>query len=144
MSSPAAPSGHVLFICSGNTCRSPLAAAVAHRAGMIATSAGLEAEPGAPASRPARAAADAAGLELGLHSSRPVSEPLVAAAGTIYTMTSAQAGEVRRRWPEYAAKVDRLDPAGDIADPFGGDDATYRATLAHIERAVAERLDPTP
>jgi protein-tyrosine phosphatase len=113
---------------------------VAHRAGVVATSAGLDAVPGAPASAPARTVASQAGLNLGVHLSRPITEPVVAAAGIIYTMTTAQADALRRAWPQFAARIHRLDPGGDIADPFGGDEAVYTATLAHIERAVAARL----
>jgi protein-tyrosine-phosphatase len=107
---------------------------------VVATSAGLRAASGAPASAGARTAATEAGLALEAHFSRPVTEPVVAAAGTIYAMTAAQADELRRRWPQYSARIHRLDPSGDITDPFGGDDDTYRATLAHIEHAVAARL----
>lgn len=141
---PTASGGHVLFVCTGNTCRSPLAAAVAHRAGVVATSAGLDAVPGAPASAGARSAATDAGLTLEAHLSRAATEPVVAAAGTIYAMTTAQTEQLRRRWPEFAARIHRLDPEGDIDDPFGGDDATYRATLTHIESAVAARLGSEP
>jgi protein-tyrosine-phosphatase len=117
---------------------------VAHRAGVVATSAGLDALPGAPASAPARTVASQAGLTLDAHLSRPITEPVVAAAGIIYTMTAAQADALRRAWPQFSARIHRLDPYGDIADPFGGDDATYRATLRHIERAVATRLGLDP
>ena len=79
-------------------------------------------------------------MSLDAHFSRPATEPVVAAAGTIYAMTTAQTEELRRKWPAFAARIHRLDPDGDIADPFGGDEATYRATLVHIEHAVAARL----
>ena len=113
----------ILFVCTGNTCRSPLAAALARKTGWDAESAGLYAVPGAPATPPARRAALRHGADLSAHRARPLTDALAARAEKILVMTPDHAAALRARFPQCAGKISVLSPA--IPDPYGGDDGDY-------------------
>ena len=92
----------VLVVCSGNTCRSPMAAAYLRQAlaeagapGVRVESAGLHAVPGLPAAAEAQEAVARDGLSLAEHRSRPLDEAAVAAADLILAMTRAQVSRER-------------------------------------------------
>ena len=151
-------SRRVLVVCSGNTCRSPMAAAYLQAAlaeqggaGIQVASAGLHALPGLPAAAEARQAVAEDGLSLAEHRSRPLDEELVTWADLILVMTRAQAEELQRRfpaaagrvalWREWAAGSAVADP--DVPDPFGQPLAGYRLTARQLRReaaAIARRL----
>ena len=133
----------LLFVCSGNTCRSPLAEAIAESLGFPAASAGLWADDGMPATDHAISVAAEAGLDVSGHHSRPLSEPDVGAAAAVYTMTQDHADRIISLWPAHRAKVSRLDPAGDIADPMGHPRDAYVEAFARIDSALKGRLDRT-
>ena len=139
----------VLFVCTGNTCRSPMAAALlCHKVGlreivptMTATSAGLYAHEGAPISQGAEGALREAGVPAALfeyHSARRVSADLMREADVVLGITSRHAMELMMRYPEHAAKIEALPM--DIDDPFGGDEDTYRACLEALSRALDLRF----
>ena len=115
----------VLFVCTGNTCRSPFAAAVARRHGLDASSAGLDVhEPRAGGD--AIAAARARGVDLSRHTARPLTDEALAAADVVVAMTDAQVRLLPR------ARV-----LGDgIPDPYGRGPEAYSGTYDRIERAV--------
>lgn len=144
----------VLFVCTGNTCRSPMAAALmralAAQRGVDVevASAGTAAIPGLPATAHAVAALAEQGVDLGDHRSQPLTAELVAAADLVLTMTARHKERVLDLAPDAAGKVFTLaeyaggDP-GDVPDPFGGDLEEYRKTaaaLAPMVRAALERL----
>lgn len=142
----------LLFVCSGNTCRSPLAEAVARAdarlpVGWGVASAGLHCAPGAPASREAVAVAREHGWELGGHRTRPMTDALAASASLLVAMTTDHVRELRRRFPHGAHKVRLLRDFSaaargrDIPDPFGGSAEDYRACLAALREAVPGLLD---
>ncbi|MEP7029178.1 MAG: low molecular weight phosphotyrosine protein phosphatase [Candidatus Eisenbacteria bacterium] len=152
MSDPDPPF-RVLFVCTGNTCRSPLAEVALRRAlGEIAArvevrSAGVAASNGAPASSLSRAVALQHGLDLERHSSRRLDAATLADVDLVLLMDPGDRARVEAlagdRGVEIFALGDfgRSQPAGEaIPDPFGGSPGAYEATLqrieGHLERVV--------
>jgi protein-tyrosine phosphatase len=136
----------ILFVCAGNTCRSPMAAAIARDRIGAATplefgSAGLQAVEGTPATALAMAAAAEIGLDLGGHAAAQFTLRGGAAVDHIYVMTEAQRRVLLQLEPALRAKVDLLDPDGrDLPDPHGLGIDAYRAARDHIVDAVDRRI----
>ena len=139
----------VLFVCTGNTCRSPMAAALlAHTArqkgrhgSLVAASAGLFAADGALISQNAATVLAEAGVPSMLfegHAARTVTDEMMANADVVIGITGRHAMELMLRFPLHAAKIEALPI--DIADPFGGDTDEYRACLSMLSYAIAMRF----
>ena len=139
----------VLFVCTGNTCRSPMAAIffvkLAREAGfsVTAASAGTQAAYGMPLSRGAAAVFAARGIASIEHRARRVEKALLDGADTVYVMERTHRGDLISRFPESAAKIVVLREAAgltpvDLDDPLGGSAAMnkYEACAASIEEAL--------
>lgn len=142
---------HLLFVCTGNTCRSPMAEAIArrllaerHQTDVQVSSAGTNAWPDAPASDGALLVTMEHGSDLGEHRARLLSPDLVERADLILTMgphhlerAEALGGVGRAHLlTAYAGGMGRP-----VSDPFGGDLDVYRATYEELEREIAAILD---
>ena len=131
----------IVFICTGNTCRSPMAEGLfrAHngeeKTGLTAASAGLYTENGLPASGNAVTAAAELGADITSHRSRMLTPELAREAKYLVCMTGAQYDNLCAAFPDCADKIFTLLPE-DISDPFGGDLATYRRSAAEIDKGV--------
>ena len=137
---------HILFVCTGNTCRSPMAEAFARQVaadaggGVTVSSAGVNAVDGYAASPEAVAEVGEAGGGLARHRSHALTAQAVTDADVIYTLTANHLDLLLARFPEAAAKASRLDPAADVADPIGGSAEDYAHAAEQIRSAVEARL----
>ncbi len=135
----------VLFVCTGNTCRSPMAAALlldaANKKGeaLNVYSAGLFAND-EPISPNAAEALARAGVEHTAknpyrdHRAHTVTREDMENADEIFGISAAHTMELVFRFPEFAAKIHAFPSS--ISDPFGGDLARYEACLAEIRAGL--------
>lgn len=143
----------VLLVCTGNICRSPLAAALMQRAlgergvtDVEVTSAGTGAWDGAPVSEGAYLVGLERGLDLSGHRARLLTRELADQADLILTMAR-----------HHRARVDELGGGGyvfvlgefagregdeaEVSDPFGGDLGVYRDTCAELDALIAAAVE---
>jgi protein-tyrosine phosphatase len=151
----------IAFVCTGNTCRSPMSEALARallterlqaagagKAGLATfgfelLSLGILAAHGAPASTGAVEVMAERGIDLRAHRSRPALPEALLRCDRIYGLTAGHVEALRATLPPGRhPPLELLDPTGnDIADPLGGPRAGYLRSLTEIERALRVRLD---
>jgi protein-tyrosine-phosphatase len=128
----------ILFVCTGNTCRSPFAEAVARREGADAESAGLAAYPGDGPPVDAVEVARELGLDLSSHRAQPLTTEQLDRAEVVVGMTAAHVGELEKRGARGKA---RTLGAADIDDPIDRGRDAYRRTYLQIETDVRTLLE---
>jgi protein-tyrosine phosphatase len=137
----------VLFICTGNTCRSPMAEAIFNKMlqnrelsshEIKSTSAGLYALDNAEATPQAIEVMRNVGIDLSQHRSRSVDEKMLQEVDLILTMTRHHCHQLQESFPHVQHKVYTLAeyaglPEEDVSDPYGQDTEAYRSARQQIE-----------
>ena len=143
----------ILLVCTGNICRSPLAAALLQRAiaergadGIEVSSAGTGAWDGAPVSEGAYLVGLEQGLDLSAHRARLLTRDLVEHSDVILTMARHHRARVDELggqgrvfvFGEYAG---RTGDEAEVSDPFGGDLNVYRETCVELTALVTAAVE---
>jgi protein-tyrosine-phosphatase len=133
----------ILFVCTGNICRSPFAAVLARdldgRTDVEYASAGTIALSGNPASAPGIAVAAELGVDMSDHRATHLTAEVLASTDLVYAMEDEHIASVLALDP--GARVELLSRDGDpMPDPYGGDHLEYLASYSLIAAALEDRL----
>jgi protein-tyrosine phosphatase len=150
----------LLFVCTGNTCRSPMAEWLCRKElaerlgcameeledrGVMVASAGIAAMPGGHATPEAAQVMSEYGIDLHLHETQPLTEPLVRQADRIFAMTQSHRDAIVAQWPHASERTHLLSRDGsDVADPIGGPLERYQRCAARIQievKSLVNQLD---
>ena len=134
----------LLFVCTGNICRSPFAEALAQelddRLDVAFSSAGTSAIDGTPATATGVAVAAELGIDMRNHRATPITAAALEGIDLVYGMEQEHLIPVAALDPGLRAEVLSPDGAG-IPDPWGGDRDEYRRCYSLIRDALAQRIE---
>ena len=145
----------IVFVCTGNTCRSPMAAGLARRLiaerrqctvsglgdlGVLVESCGTFGGGGGVSAHAAKVMASR-GIDLTDHVSSALSEERIQQADFVFVMTEAHLGAVSRLVPSARERVALLLEGRDVADPIGGEEEAYERCAQLIEQGVRARIE---
>lgn len=142
----------ILFVCTANLCRSPVAQQLFTRIiqqadpqhGWQIESAGVWAVKGRASPARLIKAAIERGLDLRSHRSQSVEHVDLTAFDLILTMEASQCEALRAEFPAFAARIQQLSalagPRYDIADPYGGSEEDYHSTIFELDRLIKKAL----
>jgi glycine hydroxymethyltransferase len=140
----------ILFVCTGNICRSPMAEGmmrelVKGRTDVVVLSAGVSAPRGSSASRSAVDALSELGIDLASFRSQPVTGELLEQCTHVFTMTREHRRLLDLLFPEQGSKIrlvgEFIRGGGDVPDPIGQGLTTYKRCRDAIKSALAQILD---
>jgi tRNA threonylcarbamoyl adenosine modification protein (Sua5/YciO/YrdC/YwlC family) len=150
----------VVLVCTGNTCRSPMAEALLKKRvadhlgckiselddrGIVIMSAGISASPGGRSAAEAIETMQARGLDLTQHESQPLSERIVRFADVIITMTRGHRQAILEAWPDAEPRVHLISQGqGDVPDPIGGPLDLYRRCADQLDEYVEQWVAELP
>ncbi|MCU0878136.1 MAG: Sua5/YciO/YrdC/YwlC family protein [Pirellulaceae bacterium] len=146
-----------VMVCTGNTCRSPMAEMLLRKRladklglsleqlddhGIVVMSAGISAAPGGRAAAEAIGVMRERGLDLTPHESQPLSDRLVRFADLILTMTRGHRDAILTQWPDAEPRTYLISQGrGDVSDPIGGPTDLYRRCAEQIDAYLAEWIE---
>jgi protein-tyrosine phosphatase len=150
----------VVLVCTGNTCRSPMAEMLLRKRladrlgcpideledrGVVVASAGVSAAPGGRATAEAVEVMRERGLDLSPHESQPLSDRLVRFADLILTMTRGHRETLLAHWPEAEPRAHLLSRGrGEVSDPIGGPLDLYRRCAEQIDSYLESWAEELP
>ncbi|MCH6257282.1 low molecular weight protein arginine phosphatase [Puniceicoccaceae bacterium K14] len=151
----ASPRNEIVFVCTANTCRSPMAAALFRHAldaqdetlkSLVVKSAGVSAYPGQPANSNSISALKKVGIELDAHSSQPITQEMVDNALAFIGMTDSHIAMLSYQIdppPHCFLMRQFMDEGSDsqIPDPFGGSLSQYEASRDSMVEAIPSLLE---